>query len=196
MVGLAACRRRAGPFDYIGNQHLLPRVLWAECRSSSRSADSEARFGRVYSSEAFRLQNVCTGLQSNSPAVGHPPNSSRLDMDRFLLVLLVISTGTSAASAADPSPASFANDIRPLLQKYCHRCHDEKKQEGKVDIAQFGTKASILRERKTWQKILAKLVDEEMPPEEPLPNLHLSLLHGLGIEADRFNTSTGTIADL
>ncbi len=30
----------------------------------------------------------------------------------------------------------------------------------------------------------------------PIANLHLSLLHRMGIESDRFNTSTGTLADL
>ena len=35
-----------------------------------------------------------------------------------------------------------------------------------------------------------------LPEDTPITNLHLTLAQAMGIEADRFNTSTGTIADL
>jgi len=35
-----------------------------------------------------------------------------------------------------------------------------------------------------------------LPDETPITNLHLTLAQHMGVEADSFNTSTGTITDL
>ena len=63
----------------------------------------------------------------------------------------------------------FDEKVQPLLKKYCNRCHNEEKAAAKVDIARFTAVDMLLKNRKDWLKILEKLEDEEMPPEEPLP---------------------------
>ncbi|PHS01802.1 MAG: hypothetical protein COA78_22225 [Blastopirellula sp.] len=69
-----------------------------------------------------------------------------------------------------PKQAEFDSKIQPLLQKYCDRCHNEKKAEGKMDMSLLKHAATFRTEGKSWKKVIEKLVDEEMPTEDPQPS--------------------------
>jgi hypothetical protein len=56
-----------------------------------------------------------------------------------------------------------------LVKKYCVRCHSPEKHQADVDITAIGERPNSLAGRKTWQKVLEQLKNEEMPPEAPLP---------------------------
>lgn len=89
---------------------------------------------------------------------------------RFWLFLIIVCSVAIPAVAEDTDKATeFTQKVQPLLMKYCNRCHNSKKAAGKVDIAQFATAKQLLANRKQWLKILEKLEDQEMPPEDPLP---------------------------
>jgi hypothetical protein len=64
---------------------------------------------------------------------------------------------------------SYTEDIRPLLEEYCYRCHGEEKQKGDVQLSSFHNKRMILKEHKLWQEVIHMVESEEMPDEEPLP---------------------------
>ncbi len=64
---------------------------------------------------------------------------------------------------------SFENDIRPLLEEYCFRCHGEEKQKGDVQLSSFHTKRMLIEEHRLWQEVIHQIKSEEMPEEEPLP---------------------------
>ena len=89
---------------------------------------------------------------------------------RFWLFLLMTSSIAMPGVAEDSDQKTeFVEKVQPLLKKYCNRCHNPKKTAGKIDIAKFTEATQLLANRKDWLKILEKLEDEEMPPEEPLP---------------------------
>ena len=60
----------------------------------------------------------------------------------------------------------YDKDVRPLLQRYCVRCHSAKRHEGDVNLASFTSLAEVRKATKTWQKVLEMLDSGQMPPEE------------------------------
>ena len=70
------------------------------------------------------------------------------------------SLGASVASAA-----SFVQDIRPVLEAHCFKCHNAEKHKGGVDFSGVADEASIARQRKLWRSALAQVHSREMPPE-------------------------------
>src|SRR5438132_14266575 len=61
--------------------------------------------------------------------------------------------------------AAFQIQIKPLLSKYCLGCHGEKKK-GDLDLRVYTDEASVLRDRKTFAKVIKNLQAHEMPPEK------------------------------
>jgi cytochrome c553 len=62
----------------------------------------------------------------------------------LLLIALLICSGAFCASlsAAEPTPKQiqfFETEIRPILAENCHRCHGEKKQNGKLRLDSAAT---------------------------------------------------------
>ena len=90
------------------------------------------------------------------------PPMSRLCL---LLILLAVSRTLCAAAPA----ADFENEIRPLLVKYCQKCHSGEKPKGEFNLTQFKTKSSIQTARSDWRKVLTVVKENEMPPDDPLP---------------------------
>ena len=72
-------------------------------------------------------------------------------------------------SQSNLASLSYEDDIRPLLDTYCYRCHGEDKQKGDVQLSSFHTKRTLLKEHKLWQDVIHVVREEEMPDEEPLP---------------------------
>ncbi|MFO0843575.1 MAG: DUF1592 domain-containing protein [Gemmataceae bacterium] len=58
----------------------------------------------------------------------------------------------------------YTKEVRPLLQRYCARCHSAKNPEGDVNLESFVTLADVRKAPKTWQKVLEMLGSEQMPP--------------------------------
>lgn len=88
---------------------------------------------------------------------------------RYPLKNCLVIVATLVVGAATKGSDSFENDIRPLLEEYCFRCHGEKKQKGDVQLSSFHTKRMLLEEHKLWQEVIHQIKSEEMPDEEPLP---------------------------
>lgn len=73
--------------------------------------------------------------------------------------------------ASDAPTPAFAKEGLAFLQKHCIECHGEKMPEGSLSIAAFKDDASLIRERKTWIKMLQRIEAGEMPPErQPRPS--------------------------
>jgi hypothetical protein len=98
------------------------------------------------------------------------------------LVLLLIGR---SAPAAEPAP-SFANDIRPLLEAKCVRCHGEKVKKADLDLR---TPAGLLKGGESGPAVVAgkpeksplyeKLHKGEMPPakKDALTAAQVELVH-------------------
>ena len=67
--------------------------------------------------------------------------------------------------------ADFAKEVRPVVEKYCGKCHGAEKQKGGVKLSDGADLGAIYRDVKTWDKALAELRNGAMPPEDkPQPS--------------------------
>jgi hypothetical protein len=86
--------------------------------------------------------------------------------------LLTAALLAHAGPAAPPEPpldslaAEYTGTVRPLVQRYCLRCHSEKRQEAEVNLEQFSSLADVRKGARTWQKVLEMLDTGQMPPKE------------------------------
>ncbi len=58
------------------------------------------------------------------------------------------------------------------MQQYCLACHSAARHAGDVDLERFNTSSGVLRDTRTWQKVVDQLSIGEMPPKAmPQPTL-------------------------
>ena len=95
---------------------------------------------------------------------------------RFLLNVRPVWYRSSASLFLLILPLSLAaetrreiGEIRPILEKYCFKCHGEKKQKGDIRLDTYLTGLDVLKDRKVWLSVLEQLEEREMPPEDPVP---------------------------
>ncbi len=81
---------------------------------------------------------------------------------KFLLVPLaaLIPSLTLAAE----NRADFIRDVRPLLEQYCHDCHDTATRKSGLDLEQFTDLGAVLHDRPAWGRVLEKIESHQMPP--------------------------------
>lgn len=85
-----------------------------------------------------------------------------------LLTLLLLLCASVPLFADEPA-VKFDKEIRPLLVKYCQKCHSGEKPKGEFNLTRFKTEASIQKARSAWRKVLTVVSEDEMPPDDPLP---------------------------
>src|SRR4051795_8889356 len=99
---------------------------------------------------------------------------------RIATVMIVFAVGAVMGTQPfAPRPATAADDrdvpaleraygpeIRPLLERYCYKCHSEKRTEADIDLAEFATWADVRKHPQTWQKVGEMLESGQMPPKE------------------------------
>ena len=108
-----------------------------------------------------------------------------------LIVLLgALATASGILAQVDVTkPIDFDGEIRPLVTKYCIRCHNADKAKSGVRLDRV---RAVPEDRELFllQEILEQITDEEMPPEDepqPTPAERTRLRHWLRatIEAGR-----------
>ena len=88
--------------------------------------------------------------------------------------------GSSVAELETPASADgslgrlaeeYSERILPLVQKHCMKCHSAEEKKGDLDLERFRTVADVRSHSLTWQKVLRRLRDGEMPPKNsPQPS--------------------------
>ena len=53
-----------------------------------------------------------------------------------------------------------------FLATYCLNCHDDEKQEGKINLEDLDFNIQTLQQAETWQKVLNAINSGDMPPED------------------------------
>lgn len=71
------------------------------------------------------------------------------------------------ATDADQERA-FQEQIRPLVDKYCARCHGGADPQAGLNLARFEQAAAVKKSTKTWKKALDQLRAGTMPPDDEL----------------------------
>jgi hypothetical protein len=87
-----------------------------------------------------------------------------------LLVLLVLAWNAAAEVRASEPKDDFANQVAPVLAKYCTECHGGEKPKGKLALDVLTDEASALKNLKVWDKVFKYLESGTMPPRgKPRP---------------------------
>jgi hypothetical protein len=81
-----------------------------------------------------------------------------------MALLLVCSVSVVADEPDAGRNATFAEQFRPLLAKYCYGCHGEGNAEADLNLQRFGDRDSIIEARSQWLKVLARVRAQAMPP--------------------------------
>jgi hypothetical protein len=89
-----------------------------------------------------------------------------------LLLLAADSTAPKPAAAKKAAPpaagapaAGFDTAVKPLLNKSCLPCHNDRMASGGLSLGGFSTPGSIAERRDDWEKVLQKIRTGEMPPK-------------------------------
>lgn len=85
----------------------------------------------------------------------------------------VFATASARGAAGETPPAkiSYRTQIAPLVKKFCHECHGAKKQEGELALHKYSSEAAVIKDAKTWEKVLEMVQAGAMPPEDkPQPS--------------------------
>lgn len=95
--------------------------------------------------------------------------------DRFLFAAACVWWAASAAQARAETPAAaeaVAQQVRPLWEKYCGRCHAGDKPEGKFTAGELAGATEVDVRRTAAGKALRRVESAEMPPAKaPQPTL-------------------------
>ena len=91
-------------------------------------------------------------------------------MSRIFAAILLLVTLPLLCRQSVGAEISFENEIVPLLQKYCVKCHRGEKPKGEFDITHFKTVEQIRKARDEWRQVLLVVSENEMPPDDPLPS--------------------------
>ncbi len=77
---------------------------------------------------------------------------------RFLILALL--------SALTAGAATFENDVRPVLDQFCVKCHGGEKTKGGINLKKFPDTTSVIHDPQTWLKVVTQLHEKSMPPED------------------------------
>ncbi len=75
----------------------------------------------------------------------------------------VIAFGASASATEAPD---FQQNIRPLLEANCFKCHNSTKHKGHIDFSSITDDKAVAHSRRIWRKTAAQLESMEMPPDD------------------------------
>jgi hypothetical protein len=85
--------------------------------------------------------------------------------------LLTIIAPAFASADLKPDLKTYSEQIKPLVQKYCIRCHGNKKSEGEIRLDNIDPNIIIGESFGKWEDIREAFNTGEMPPEhEPQPS--------------------------
>ena len=71
---------------------------------------------------------------------------------------------TTIAVTASVRGDGFDQNVRPLLQQHCLRCHSGGKPKGDVNLGQFENEESLRRDPELWLEVVDALIERTMPP--------------------------------
>jgi mono/diheme cytochrome c family protein len=85
-----------------------------------------------------------------------------------LAVALVACAGSSRGDDKEEKESNpkeiFAKDFRPILEKYCYRCHGDETQKGDLNLEKYKTTADVDMAGEVFRLVVARLRAAEMPP--------------------------------
>src|SRR5262249_6675062 len=155
---------------------------------ASRPAEEAAFHLQFLSRPVISIRVGASLPRRTRPADTFPPE---LAVMRLRFPLLVLSgllafawiTGTGpqpsrppVAHGAEPAPeVAFGKEGIAFLSKHCIACHGPEKKKADLVLHVYKDEQALLRDRKTWFKVLRVLGQGEMPPPaRPRPTVEES----------------------
>ncbi len=88
----------------------------------------------------------------------------------------IVALALALLALIGPGPVrggGFDQNVRPLLQAHCLRCHGGAKPKGDVNLARFADEDSLRGDPDLWLRVVDALVERTMPPpgERAGPNV-------------------------
>lgn len=83
----------------------------------------------------------------------------------FALACLLAMPDSKAGGAEESRLGAFNNELKPIIAKYCLRCHGSELQEGDLRIDQLNPDLIDGKDSGFWHEVLNQLNEGEMPPE-------------------------------
>src|SRR5262249_47182471 len=124
----------------------------------------------------YRIRiSACNHADGPQNSNVHPPASRPADMTAphktlriALAVALAVCAGSSRGDDKDGKNGDpkdlFAKTFRPILEKYCYRCHGEETQKADLNLAKYKTTADVDLAGDVFSLVVARLRAAEMPP--------------------------------
>ena len=84
---------------------------------------------------------------------------------RSVSVGLLVCQAAGVGCAADAQQEVFERELKPIIAKYCFRCHGADLQEGDLRIDQLNPDLTNGKDADFWHEVLNQLNEGEMPPE-------------------------------
>ena len=109
---------------------------------------------------------------------------------RRAVVLLLVSGWGSPSWAQE---RSTPNEIAPLVEEFCYRCHGPQTQSAGINLATLVKARPLVRNRHTWNRVVGVLDVKRMPPPgapQPSDAVRDEMLAILGREIRDFDYST------
>ena len=72
---------------------------------------------------------------------------------RSSIYALLAALAAGGPLARAEGPVTLAEHIRPVLEKFCFDCHNEKKHKGDLNMVEFSDHAQLGDHRKAWESI-------------------------------------------
>jgi hypothetical protein len=75
-------------------------------------------------------------------------------------------SSSGVAQAAEHSLPAYADHAAPFMKKYCIECHQGPDAEAGIAFDKYSDTASILKDRKQWERIMQIIDGRIMPPDD------------------------------
>ncbi len=81
---------------------------------------------------------------------------------------LLLGLALPALAADDPlaRPPAFKQEVGPLIERYCGRCHGPTNTKGNLNLLKFQDEKAIVADREIWERVQEALENGEMPPKD------------------------------
>ena len=132
----------------------------------------------------------------------------RLPLEFGLYVLLVFGMSTEFAfgqvnsdngvagnfDGANPTSIAFKTHGQRFVAEFCVECHGPDTQEGELRLDKIGHDISVAESAQTWDRIVAQLQFDKMPPSEskqPTAAARAEFLKVIDAEMVRYGRGSG-----
>ncbi|HWE36728.1 MAG TPA: DUF1592 domain-containing protein [Isosphaeraceae bacterium] len=94
-----------------------------------------------------------------------PPRRPSLALVCLVTLATVPVARADDADAFGPIAAEYGREVRPIVERYCLKCHSTDAMEGDLDLERFARLEDVRRAPKVWVKVAEMLDNGEMPPK-------------------------------